>query len=81
MLIRTLNSNQQRFFRIRATTPIEITSLTREGSDLVIRCRYHPQINTQTRITFGTRTFNVVGVQNLEERNLELQIIAVEVVT
>ena len=40
MLIRTFNSNQQRFFRIRATTPIEITSLTREGSDLVIRCRY-----------------------------------------
>ena len=40
MLIRTLNSDQQRFFRIRATAPIEITSLTRDGSNLVLRCRY-----------------------------------------
>lgn len=40
MLIRTSNPNQQRFFRIRATRSMEITSLSREGSELVLRCRY-----------------------------------------
>lgn len=40
MLIRTPNPDQQRFFRIRATQPIEITDLTVEGSDLVLTCRY-----------------------------------------
>ncbi|MGZ8939422.1 MAG: hypothetical protein ACXW32_09455 [Limisphaerales bacterium] len=40
MLIRTPNPQQQRFFRIRATQPIEITGLKVEGSDLVLTCRY-----------------------------------------
>lgn len=40
LLIRTPNPNQRRFFRIRATHAIEITSLSREGDDLVLRCRY-----------------------------------------
>lgn len=47
----------------------------------VIRMRYHAGITTQTRITFRGRTFNVVGVTNLGERNLEMEVMAVEVVT
>lgn len=46
----------------------------------LLRCWYHPQITTQTRITYGSRLFSVVGVQNVEERSRELVIAAVEVV-
>jgi len=46
----------------------------------VIRCRYHAGIDTQTRIRFNDRTFSVTGVQNIEERNRELEIVAVEIV-
>jgi hypothetical protein len=40
IVFRTPNPNQQRFFRIRATQPIEITRLTIDGSNLVLTCRY-----------------------------------------
>jgi hypothetical protein len=40
IIFRTPNPNQQRFFRIRATQPIEIIRLTLEGSDLLLTCRY-----------------------------------------
>ena len=40
MLLRTPNPDEQRFFRIRATQPIEITGLRVEGTDLVLTCRY-----------------------------------------
>ena len=40
MVIRTPNTGEQRFFRIRANQPIEILNLRREGSDLVFECRY-----------------------------------------
>lgn len=46
----------------------------------VITMRFHPQVNTQTRIVFGARTFQVNGVQNPEEKNVELRIAATEVV-
>lgn len=32
---------------------------------------YHPGVTTQTVITFGTRTFQVVGVTNPNEANIE----------
>lgn len=47
----------------------------------IVTGSYHSGITTQTVITFGARTFNVVGVMNPEERNIETICICVEVVT
>lgn len=46
----------------------------------VITGRYHAGITTQTRITFKTRVFEVTGVSNPEERNIETVVIAEELV-
>jgi SPP1 family predicted phage head-tail adaptor len=40
---------------------------------------YHPQVTTHSRILFGTRVFNVTGVANPEERNIELILACVEI--
>lgn len=47
----------------------------------LVTMRYHADVTTKTRITFGTRTFNVVGVMNPEERNIWTVVMAVEVVS
>lgn len=41
---------------------------------------YVADVTTASKIIFGSRTFDVVGVQNPEERNRELVVLAVEVV-
>ena len=40
ILFRTPKTAEPRFFRIRATQPIEITSLTLDGPNLLLTCRY-----------------------------------------
>jgi head-tail adaptor len=42
---------------------------------------YHPQVSTETRVHFGARIFAVTGVQNPEEKNVELVLACEEVVT
>lgn len=37
----------------------------------IVTMPYHPEVTTKTVITFGTRTLNVLGVANPEERNRE----------
>jgi len=44
----------------------------------ILRGRYHPAITTQTRILFGTRILDVTGVSNLEERSIDMEVVAVE---
>jgi SPP1 family predicted phage head-tail adaptor len=46
----------------------------------VVRMRYHSGITTETRITFGTREFEVSGIANTEERNVELVLLCTEVI-
>jgi len=46
----------------------------------VLRFPYHPGVTTETRVLFGGRTFNVVGVANPAERNIETVLLAVEIV-
>lgn len=41
---------------------------------------YHSGVNTKTRITFGSRVFNVTGVHNPEEQNIDLILAVTEVV-
>lgn len=47
----------------------------------IVTLPYHPQITTLTRITFNGRNLSVTGVSNPDERNVELILTAVEVVT
>lgn len=57
-----------------------MASTVQSTASHIVTMRYHPQVNTTTRITFGTRVFNVTGVQNIDERNVELVIAVEEVV-
>jgi SPP1 family predicted phage head-tail adaptor len=45
----------------------------------IVEIDYHPQVTTQTRVIFGSRTLNVTGVSNPEERNIELILVCVEI--
>ena len=44
-----------------------------------IKCRYVAAITPKHKIKFGTRTFDIIDVQNKDERNIELFIIAKEI--
>jgi head-tail adaptor len=46
----------------------------------LVTMRYHPQVTTQTVITFNGRRLAVTGVDNVQERNVELRLVCVEVV-
>lgn len=46
----------------------------------IVKGLYHPGVTTQTRLLFNGRIFNVTGVSNTEERNIELVLMCVEVV-
>jgi SPP1 family predicted phage head-tail adaptor len=68
-------------------TPATEKDLERAGTGTVlstashiVSMRYHSGVTTKTRITFGSRTLNVTGVANPDERNIELVLVAVEVV-
>lgn len=37
----------------------------------IVTFPFHPGVTTKARIRFGARTFNVTGVANPEERNIE----------
>ena len=44
----------------------------------IVHAPYHPQITVKSRLIFNTRTFNVLGVANVEERSAELVLICAE---
>ena len=46
----------------------------------VVTMPHHSGVNTKTRITFGSRTLNVVGVSNPDERSIETIAVCAEVV-
>lgn len=43
-----------------------------------IRCRYVLGITTKHKIKFGSRTFDIINIQNKDERNIEFLLIAKE---
>lgn len=45
----------------------------------IVTIPYMAGITTKAQVVFGARTFNVVGVANPEERNIELVLVCVEV--
>ncbi len=46
----------------------------------IVTGAFHPGVTTQTRMLFGERVFNVVGVSDLDERHIEMVVTCVEVV-
>lgn len=67
---------------IQAASSMDLERLT-GGSVLttathLVRLRFHPQVTTATRITFGARTFEVQSAQNVDERDVALLLICVE---
>jgi len=47
----------------------------------LVSMRYHAGVTTQTRITYGSRQFNVAAVANPDERNIETIAVCIEVVS
>jgi head-tail adaptor len=47
----------------------------------VVTFDYHPSVTTKTTIGFGSRVFEVTGVVNPEERNIDTIALCTEVVT
>lgn len=44
----------------------------------IITMRYTPYLKPTSRITFGDRVFNITGIINVDERDIELQVLAKE---
>lgn len=44
----------------------------------LIRAPYHPAITVKSRLVFNSRTFSVLGVANIEERNAEQILLCAE---
>lgn len=44
----------------------------------ILRGRYHAQLTSAARITFGDRVFDVESVHDRDERQLELEVVARE---
>jgi hypothetical protein len=57
--------------RVAAGTVLSNTSYLISGP-------YHPQVTTETQLTYNGRTFMVKGIANLEERNVEMVLICDE---
>ena len=47
----------------------------------IVEMDYHPQVTTKTRIVFGSRVLQITGIDNVDERDRELILACVEVVT
>ena len=47
----------------------------------LVRGFYHPGVTTQSRMLFNGRTLAITGKQNVAERNVYMELIAVEQVT
>jgi hypothetical protein len=66
------------------TPPTWWCAATSQGADqgMLLAGRYHPGINTATRVTFATgRIFHVDSVINRDERDVELVVVCREVFT
>ena len=46
----------------------------------IVRGDFHPDVSTLTRIVFDGRVLAITGKQNLDERDVTMELVAVEVV-
>jgi head-tail adaptor len=63
--------------RMRGTEQIVAGTVFAQATH-VLRGRYRTDITTNSQILFGTRTFDVAGVQNVEEVNTHLLLFCIE---
>jgi SPP1 family predicted phage head-tail adaptor len=66
-------------------TPATVRDLERVGAGTilttathVIEARWRGDVSTKTRITFDGRIFHITGIQNPEERNIRMRLVAEE---
>lgn len=57
-----------------------IANAVQSKASHIVTMDYHPDVTTETTLLFGTRVFQVTGVQNPEERNIDLVLACEEVV-
>jgi SPP1 family predicted phage head-tail adaptor len=43
-----------------------------------IRIRYHPGITPKMRVLYGTRTYDIQGIIDVDERHIEMRLICIE---
>lgn len=55
-----------------------VASTVASDASHVVTMPFISGVTTKTRVTFKGRTLNVVGVQNVEERDIELRLACVE---
>lgn len=48
------------------------------STNMMVRVRYIAGITPQMRVSYGTRTFQIVNVQNVKERGRELELLCIE---
>ena len=46
----------------------------------IVKGRYRPDVVTTSRLVFNGRLFSITGASNPEERNITLELVAVEIV-
>lgn len=44
----------------------------------IVRGAFHPGVTTLTRMVFSGRTMSITGVQNIDERSVQMELVAVE---
>lgn len=50
-------------------------------SSYAIRLRFYPGLSTRMRVRYGDRVFEIVTVQNVDERNREIVLSCIEIAT
>jgi SPP1 family predicted phage head-tail adaptor len=50
------------------------------GTSHKITMRYYPDLTTHHRLLFGTRTFEIVSIRNVDEMKVEHELLCREVV-
>lgn len=67
---------------IKTTGSREFYAAQKQNAEItaVFKIRYGTVVDTQMRIRYGSRIFEILGTNNVNEANIELQISAKEVV-
>lgn len=55
-----------------------IASQVNDQQEMNVRIRYLPGVSPKMRIKYGTRTFQIEGVVNVDERDREMKLMCIE---
>lgn len=79
----TIPQNGKRYASVEPLTGREFLEAQSVGSDIThkIRMRHYDGLTPTMRIKFGSRTFNIEQVRNVEERDRATEVMVKEVLT